>query len=964
MGDGMGKRGRSRWAALNGVPKPAAIMALAMVAGVTIGVHSSSPRTSLSDSLLPYAALVAELDLRRRVNVLHPNPQSIFDGLQVGHVNVGTGNLTFRRRDIVARADGPVVFARVYDSRIEANADLGPGWRLSLAEELRLEGDRAVYTDRSGAEHRFRRDGDAYVAAPPTPRHAGTSLTVAGKKAVLLERDGTKRVFLRAGETAPFLLRRVLSASGRKLLFAHENGLLRSVSHDGATVFEIRRRTDGKVRQVADRHGRSVEYSYTAGGQLKDVYDIAGNLWWHEYDAAGRLTDAFGANRRPYLRVRYDAAGRVARARTGRLHRYAYDGARTTVTEGGGRRHVFEQNALGATNRYTSGSGEWWKIGFDAAGRVKEFDRPGRTLRYRYGTKGEVTAEELWTADGRSGRWFEHDAEGRLTGVETDGADWSQVDYLGDRVVVYGPELDEEFRTANGRVDEVWDGGAFAYAERDAAGDVTALRRAGLAVYFGRDDIGRIVDTTYADGSTSRYFHDALGNRQLVEYGNGASVRYGHDPAGNIVRVEVTETDGTKRTQTTRVGDMNRVERVEYEGSAAIDVAYDDMGRPVRFVSGADTVTVRYDAFGVLAELASEKTDTVWRPPADEGAQAADPRRAVFGGDPLGTAQPEHGVLDFAGGAWAPAPRDLLAAGVPGLAEARALRAAARPLFADDAAARFEKPSNPVFQPPEYRSTNCCIPCLAVVCLDCHIGDDMDVQGQCYCNSDITFIGTGGGGGGDRRSGHVDISTTREKVKVDKDEGQWGVTRIDDPVLGTAVARKGGVWRIRIISASVVIKQGVDMTCREGLPQVTEVTSELIDSASCSTLSTMLGSLQRPAHPCSAGTPYFVEAAVRAHEEQHVDNYLEDASHALDRFQRAIGRLSTPARGTGANTAEERLMAMPAFERARREFYEAHDQSVMDELNHVNPGSFRAAERRVLQPFINDVQARLATCRR
>ena len=83
------------------------------------------PKTPPPGSLVPYAASVAELDLRRRVNVLHRNPQSILDGLHVGHVNVGAGNLTFRRCDIVARADGPVVFAQVYDSRIEANADLG-----------------------------------------------------------------------------------------------------------------------------------------------------------------------------------------------------------------------------------------------------------------------------------------------------------------------------------------------------------------------------------------------------------------------------------------------------------------------------------------------------------------------------------------------------------------------------------------------------------------------------------------------------------------------------------------------------------------------------------------------------------------------------------------------------------------------------------------------------------------------
>ena len=55
---------------------------------------------------------------------------------------------------------------------------------------------------------------------------------------------------------------------------------------------------------------------------------------------------------------------------------------------------------------------------------------------------------------------------------------------------------------------------------------------------------------------------------------------------------------------------------------------------------------------------------------------------------------------------------DPLELGVSGLHEARRLRSAAVSLFAEDkrgAMMDFEKPSNPVFQPLEYRSTNCCI---------------------------------------------------------------------------------------------------------------------------------------------------------------------------------------------------------------------------------------------------------------
>ncbi len=131
-------------------------------------VTSASAQTDNSppEVFAPYVEMIKELDLRRRVNVLYPNPQSLFDGLQVGFVNATTGNLTFRRRDIVTRAQGPVVFARVYDSRIRSNADLGTGWRLSLGEELLVDGDprhRATalsFMDADGARVARMVDGD------------------------------------------------------------------------------------------------------------------------------------------------------------------------------------------------------------------------------------------------------------------------------------------------------------------------------------------------------------------------------------------------------------------------------------------------------------------------------------------------------------------------------------------------------------------------------------------------------------------------------------------------------------------------------------------------------------------------------------------------------------------------------------------------------------------------------------
>ena len=170
------------------------VVACAMVAG---GVQANPADDAPPDALKQYVKLVEELSIERRVNVLYPNPQSLFDGLPVGFVNTTTGNLTLRRRDIVTMSDsGPVIFARVYDSRITDNVDLGPGWRLSLAEKISpVAGGSYLYLDGSGTRHRFV-DGEAgYVVSPPTPRHNRTQLSMVNEKIVLHEADGTVRTF-------------------------------------------------------------------------------------------------------------------------------------------------------------------------------------------------------------------------------------------------------------------------------------------------------------------------------------------------------------------------------------------------------------------------------------------------------------------------------------------------------------------------------------------------------------------------------------------------------------------------------------------------------------------------------------------------------------------------------------------------------------------------------------------------
>lgn len=168
--------------------------------------------------------------LRSRINVLHPNPQSVLDGLQAGFVNVSSGNLTFARRDIVVPGRRRVVFARIHDSRIRANADFGPGWRLSLDEAIIVDDRGAEYVDGAGARYRFRRRSEAdYVPDPMMPRLFGSVLTVSGTSAVLVSTDGDTRTFERRAQGSRFALRRIEWQGGDWIGLVHSDAGLDTV---------------------------------------------------------------------------------------------------------------------------------------------------------------------------------------------------------------------------------------------------------------------------------------------------------------------------------------------------------------------------------------------------------------------------------------------------------------------------------------------------------------------------------------------------------------------------------------------------------------------------------------------------------------------------------------------------------------------------------------------------------------
>ena len=162
---------------------------------------------------------------------------------------------------------------------------------------------------------------------------------------------------------------------------------------------------------------------------------------------------------------------------------------------------------------------------------------------------------------------------------------------------------------------------------------------------------------------------------------------------------------------------MNRVESINYVGAGILDIEYDHMGRATSFKMGQDVISVEYQGPNRVARIFSRASGTQWSPDDDEENEEAaresqDERLALFYGESTASLNPDYGIVGFDELTFRMVTSDPLELGVSGLHEARRLHSAAASLFAEDrrgAMMDFEKPSNPVFQPLEYRSTNCCI---------------------------------------------------------------------------------------------------------------------------------------------------------------------------------------------------------------------------------------------------------------
>ncbi len=727
--------------------------------------------TGIAEELIPYIEYLNEFSERRRLNVYFANDQPAERGAQAGYVNVGRGNLTFLRRDLVAVGRIPLVLARAYDSSLVREGDFGPGWHLTAAETIReLEDGRLLLTDESGAEIVLRPRGGAYLPTGPG-RSAVRYLEAAG--------EGRLRAELESGWIKEYArieglhrLTRVEDRFGNAVGLIYEQGRLARLQGANGRFVALERDEQGRVSAAVDDQGRRVSYRYDERGRLAESIDLGGLSWSYGYDEGDRLSRALDPEGRAGFQAVYDEQGRAMEVDAGgRLHRYRYEAGRTIVSDGNEAVCVYGQNAAGITVEISNSLGVTTRVELDDTGHARALYRNGElSAEISHDGRGRPSVLTRYDRGKPEQLLYRYDKQGRLTRVQggRDSYGWGVRDLLSlsyDRSGNLVRRSDEGGATSYSYDDRgdlksiASDAGFQAVFEHDGDGQIASVTDGQWRkTRFEYHPDGKLARTLFADGSQHSYGYDAQGMRTRREMRKGeedlGSVDYAPNALGSLVETAVRHPEGQRSGHRLVLDEQQKVVRIEYSAGYATDLEYDAMGNLVEARSERGAVRFHYDGLNRLSQVETAKGERLshayGRGEADVRLQLDDKTgvrasaRASVGrtfGSGLEMLRDHSrrsylGVVDLSGSAlelrlasaYGTAP-----AGHAAAAAASRMRLLELGLASEAVKERFELPSNIFFHPPEYRAVNCCIDCdLHGICPPC---EPFLLQPLCPCGT-------------------------------------------------------------------------------------------------------------------------------------------------------------------------------------------------------------------------------------
>jgi YD repeat-containing protein len=710
----------------------------ALAQGVVVPAEDVNPALAkaAADSALH---IVNELSNRRRLTTFFANEQSPFYGVQINYVNVGRGNLTFLNRDLVRLDRIPIVAGRVYDSRLEAESDFGPGWKLSVTEVVSHRGNMLRYLDASGSVYELQLEGNTIVSPHPHLTGITGGRRLSGE-IELRTSHFTKRF---ANIRGQFYLSTVTDIFGNSLTLEYSGTLVSRISSQHGRYVEIVRDGSGRIASMRDDTGRTVDYHYDAAGQLFSVVGAGSAQWRYRYNASGYLRGATDPRGIDALTAAYAQGGRVSDVRVlYDVRSFSYQGSATVVRNGLQQAATFWHDASGLTHAIQDFEGATSQIAFDSTLRPASLSFNGSIVAaLQYGDNGQIQgvrssiegrprmtrfsyddAERLAAvvADNQRIARYTYDATGRVRRAE-DAATQREYEYFGTtgyQVRLGETELDIETNSFGLM-------SSFSNGHQSVAVSYNEL-----------DQVSELQYVTYGDVYEVAYGYGASGLRSTGSYVLAedqpapASLSLDYDVVGNLTNLTVDTPTGARSSQTYVLGMNNQLTRLMNPRRSDLVFGYDSAGRPTRRTLGTNDVRYEYDASGrINAVYERDRKILQWRygfMDVDAATEADDhtpwtavnepTASAIFGsaesiaytrtrGTPFGPIRFSSSMARFVLPAQlVPSPDSVL---LVSLQRRNVPLSSDHYASANPAPLAFDKPSNALFLPPEFSSLNC-----------------------------------------------------------------------------------------------------------------------------------------------------------------------------------------------------------------------------------------------------------------
>ncbi|MFT4926230.1 MAG: YD repeat-containing protein [Phenylobacterium sp.] len=646
----------------NKIIASATLFALLQVLTIQAGEIEQS---KISETLSAHIKTLNEVSAQRRNNTFFKNEQSIFHGLQKGYVNVGEGNLTFVRRDLVTVGRIPIVIARVYDSALsqaalsqktalsqetalsqktalsqEAAVDFGAGWQLSLAETIRINDDGSLnYRDDSGVTNHLHRATVGYKLNPA--QNSDIQSVVFNNQGLIQIHylTGWHKQFQQLGDV--YRLVSITDNNTNQLNLIYSENRLSAVTAANNRYVNISRDAAGHISSVTDNNGRTVSYHYDNQAkdkkdQLNTVTDLAGQPWQYQYHHDNQLHKVIDPSGQLAATFSFNQYGKAASVKVrGQKYRYQYQQQKTMVKDDNGDSSTFTKNTQGITTAVTSADGFTSSIVLNPRNQITELwhnDQQQAQIVYddnglpsHYDINGKPSALETQKDDSFGQYHYQYDASGRVVTID-DSAGKMPIRYTyddnGNLIKHRQKDINHHYQYSDhGDVltqsidgaDQASESTTFSY---NPDGLLSTLTQQQHTSQFDYTDAGKLNKVTFADGTNHQYSYNKLGFRTQTNHhqtgdgdtSNKSNIRYFYDKAGNLTRLAKTDGNNQTHSQTQHLNGHNQLVTVEATDKSPLEISYNHQGQPKRISNDQHGTNYHYDKLGRLNRINDSET--------------------------------------------------------------------------------------------------------------------------------------------------------------------------------------------------------------------------------------------------------------------------------------------------------------------------------------------------------------------